>query len=60
MTWHTDRHFVDPLPRSTDPRPYLVAFINDSSRYVVHSEMLPNTSIAGTAHGWLSARPRSE
>jgi hypothetical protein len=45
MTWSTDLHFVDPLARSTDPRHYLIAFIDRSSRYVVHSEMLPDNSV---------------
>jgi hypothetical protein len=49
MTCHTDLHFVDPLPPSVDPRQYLIAFIDDRSRYVIHSEMLPDKTMAGTA-----------
>jgi hypothetical protein len=37
------------MPPSTDPRQYIISLIDDISRYVVHSEMLSDSSIAGAA-----------
>jgi hypothetical protein len=53
MTWHTDLHLVD--PPWTDPCQHLIAFIDDSSRCVGHSEMLPDNYMAGTAQALRNA-----
>jgi transposase InsO family protein len=50
MTWDTDIRFIVPLPPYQEPRQYLFVFLYGTPRYIVHAELLPDKSMAETAH----------
>ena len=40
QAWHTDLHYLEPLPEENNKQLYLIAFIDDRSRYIIHYQVL--------------------
>jgi transposase InsO family protein len=55
MVWHTDLHYVDPVPPSTEPRQHLIAFLDDRSRYILYAQLLSDKSMASTSKAFAEA-----
>ena len=40
QAWHTDLHYLEKLPEEGNVQKYLIAFIDDRSRKIIHFEIL--------------------
>jgi hypothetical protein len=53
--WHVDLHYLDKEKDHSDHQRYLLAFIDDRSRYICHFEILDDKSAISTSKAVLNA-----